>query len=344
MSIFDPTHLPPLPRLKNRIVMSAMTRNFSPEHLATTAMADYYSRRAQEGVGLILTEGIIVHPTGDGYRDVPYLASDREAESWRPVVDRVHQHGGAIFAQLWHCGRISHPDFTGGVAPLSSTARVAEGLNRQNDKPFGDPRALRPDEMPEVYAQFAQAARRAIGVGFDGVELHFGHGYLPDQFLDASINDRKDAYGGTVEGRCRFPLELVDAVVALVPPGKVMIRISPTREMGGIHEWPEMEAMLAHLLPGLAERGLRLLDISCARSTYRETSGRVARLARRWWPHTILGGASLTVSEAEAELRDGVLDLVTWGRHILANPDFVSLLRTGSPLRPFDRAMLARLE
>jgi N-ethylmaleimide reductase len=324
--------------------MSAMTRNFAPEHMATQAMADYYARRADDGLGLILTEGIIVHPTGDGYRDVPYIATEREALSWRPVVERIHRGGGTVFAQLWHCGRISHSDFTGGVAPISSTARAADGMNRQNDKPFGVPHAIKPDEMPEIYKHFAQAGSRALAAGFDGIELHFGHGYLPDQFLDGSVNDRTDAYGGTVEGRCRFSLELLEAVTTLVPPERVMIRISPSREMGAIHEWPDMEAMLAHLLPSFSERGVRLLDISCARSIYRDTSGKVARLARRWWPHTILGGASLTLDEAEAEVQAGVLDLVTWGRHVLANPDFVTRLRTGEPLRPFDRTMLDRLE
>lgn len=344
MKLLEAVHLSPLPPLRNRVVMSAMTRNFAPDHTATPQMAQYYGQRAEREVGLILTEGVIVDPTGDGYRDVPHISTTEQAESWRPVVERIHAANGRVFCQLWHCGRISHSDFTGGVPPVSSTSRTAEGINRQNDKPFGPPRALEPHEMPEVYDLFAQAAKRALHVGFDGVELHFGHGYLVDQFLDGTVNDRSDAYGQTIAGRSRFGLELLERVVGEVPADRVMIRISPSREMSGIHEWPDMDSMLDYLLPAFSALGIRLLDVSCARSNYFLTSGKVIRKARALWPHVLLGGASLTSDEAEQEVRTGLLDLVTWGRHILANPDFVPRLRDNLPLRPFDRSMLSSLD
>lgn len=344
MKLLEAVHIPPLPALRNRVVMSAMTRNFAPNHLVTEAMVDYYGRRAENEVGLILTEGVIIDRSGDGYRDVPYIATSEQAESWRPVLDRVHAAGGRILCQLWHCGRISHSDFTGGVPPVSSTSRPAEGMNRQNDKAFGEPRALEVSEMSAVYDMFAQAARRALTVGFDGVELHFGHGYLVDQFFDGSVNDRTDAYGGSIAGRCRFGLELLERVLSHVSAERVMVRISPSREMNGIHEWPDMEEMLEYMVPRFSEMGLRMLDVSCARSDYFATSGKVIRMVRRLWPHVLLGGASLSIDQAEQEVQSGLLDLVTWGRHILANPDFVPRMRENQPLRPFDRAMLSSLD
>lgn len=320
-----------------------MTRNFSPAHLATEATAAYYARRAQGGAGLILTEGVIVDPSADGYVDVPHIHTADQAASWKPVIEAVQQAGSRIYCQLWHCGRISHADFTGGLPPVSSTGRAAEGMNRQNGKPFGEPRALEAAEMPDIYRQFVRAAELAMGAGFDGVELHMGHGYLVDQFLDARVNDRTDAYGGTVENRCRFALELVEAVLAAVPAKKVAARISPSRFMGEIYDWPDMDDMLAYLVPSLWERGLRVLDISCANADYSETAGRAVRIVRPLWPGVIMGGASLARGQAEAEVQAGLLDLVTWGRAFIANPDFVARLADGRDLAEFDRDMLATL-
>jgi N-ethylmaleimide reductase len=344
VSLFTAAQVPVLGPVQSRTVMAAMTRSFAPDHLANAAMARYYARRAEGGVGLILTEGTIVHPSGDGYRDVPHIATDPQAESWRPVVAAVQAAGGRIFSQLWHCGRISHPDFTGGVAPVSSTARAAEGINRQNDKPFGQPRALDAREMPDIYEMFAAAARRALAVGFDGVQLHMGHGYLVDQFFDARVNDRTDAYGGSVEGRCRFALELLDHVLAAVPAAKVMVRISPSREMGGLYDWPDLEAMIAYLIPQFAARGLRMLDVSCAGSDYSATAARVVRLVRPLWSGLLIGGASLGTTQAEAEHAAGLLDMVTWGRALIANPDLVRRLRDGDEPVAFDRSMLSSLD
>lgn len=336
--------LPVLGAVQSRVAMAAMTRGFAgPGHVATPAMAEYYGRRAAAGVGLILTEGTIVHHSGDGYTDVPHIETNAQAESWKPVISAVKQAGGRIFCQLWHCGRISHPDFTGGQPPVSSTDRAAEGINRQNDKPFGEPRALAPADMPAIYRMFQDAARRALAVGFDGVQLHMGHGYLVDQFFDARVNDRTDAYGGSVENRCRFALELLEAVLADVDPAKVMVRISPSREMGGLYDWPDLDAMLDYLIPAFARLGLGMLDISCANADYAKTSGRIIRMVRPQWTGLLIGGASLTPEQGEAELAAGHVDMVTWGRALIANPDFIAKAQDGQPLAPFDRAMLATL-
>jgi N-ethylmaleimide reductase len=336
---------PFLGAVQSRVVMSAMTRDMAGEgHCATPAMAEYYARRAAGGAGLILTEGTIVHWSGDGYRSVPRLETEAQAASWRMVTSRVHEHGARIFSQLWHCGRISHPDFLDGNQPVSSTNRAADGINRRNDKPFGVPRRLEIAEFESIRTMFVAAASRALDAGFDGVELHMGHGYLPDQFFDARVNDREDAYGGSVENRCRFGLELVRDVLRRCGAIRVMVRISPARFMDGPYDWPDLEAMLEYLIPALDAAGLRMLDISCANADYFETSGRVIRLVRPQWPHLLIGGASLTQNQAQRELDGGYLDLVTFGRALIANPDLVQRFRSGESLQPYDRAMLQTLE
>ncbi|MCC7384158.1 MAG: hypothetical protein IT384_20105 [Deltaproteobacteria bacterium] len=329
---------------RTRTVMAAMTRNFAgPGHTATGDMADYYGRRAEDGVGLVLSEGTIVDVSGDGYIDVPHITNEVQADSWRKVTNRVHRCGGLIFCQLWHCGRISHPDYTGGVAPVSSSEKAAEGVNRQNDKPYGKPRALGEDEMPSIYQLFARGARLALQAGFDGVELHLGHGYLADQFFDARINNRRDRYGGSVANRCRFGLELLERVLTEVGQERVMVRISPSREMNGVYDWPDLEEMVHYLVPRMSDLGLEMLDISCARADYFKTSGRIVRMVRPLWPKILIGGASLSLQQAEEELQ-AHLDMITWGRSILANPDFVSRSRRGEKLREFSREMLSSLE
>lgn len=341
--LFQPLSAPGFIPLRNRTVMSAMSRSFADaDHCPTEAMVRYYERRAQGGAGLILTEGTIIDRSGDGWARAPYIANDRQAQAWRPVVDAVHAAGGMIACQLWHMGRISHADFTGD-APVSSTSRAAVGHNRQNNKPFGDPRALEVEEMPRIYALFADAARRAIDAGFDAVELHAGHGYLPDQFLDGDVNDRTDGYGGSVENRCRFMLELVEAVVRAVPARQVMARISPSRSMGGIHDWPDVDAMIEHLIPRLSQLELGALDVSCANSDYFETSGRMVRKIRPLFNGVIMAGASLTQAQAEAELESGVVDAITWGRAFIANPDLADRMRNSAELVPFEDSMRATL-
>ena len=320
--------------LKNRIVMSAMTRGFADNHhCCTDDIAAYYERRAKDGVALILTEGIVIHSTADGYNNVPHIDTAKQTESWKKVVDKVHATDSKIFAQLWHCGRISHSDYCNGEAPVSSTNKPAAGVNRQNEKLFGTPRALEIDEMPRIYDQFVKAAENAFSAGFDGIEIHMGHGYLIDQFFDSRVNDRNDKYGGSIENRCRFAIELLDVLLKKYPPEKVMVRISPSRFMGELYDWPDLEEMLNYLLPRVDQMGLRLLDISCANADYYETSGRIIRMVRKQWSHFIIGGASLSLEQADEEIKNGLVDMITWGRAILSNADFVERITSGLELK-----------
>ena len=326
--------------LQNRVVMSAMTRGFADvNHCATLNILDYYERRAKNNIGLIITEGIIIHPSADGYNNVPHLFTDDQMLSWKKVVDAVHKYETKIYAQLWHCGRISHRDYTGGLDPVSSTNNQAKGINRQNDKPFGKPKALEVNEMQSIFDMFNHSAELALRAGFDGIQIHMGHGYLVDQFIDGNINDRQDKYGGTIENRIRFAIELLNSLIKKIGNEKIMVRISPSRMMGGLYEWPEMIPTLEKLLTEFDTAGLRQLDISCANSNYFETSGKVIKQIKKKWPHLLIGGASLTIGEAENEINEGSLDMVTWGRAILANPNFVELVEKGLPLKEFDNLM-----
>lgn len=339
-----PCSIPPLNNLQSRIVMAAMTRGFcGKNHTATDEMASYYGLRAANGVGLILTEGTVIHSSGDGYNNVPHIETDEQVESWKIVTKKIRAEGAKIFCQLWHCGRISHPDYTGGKPPISSTNIAADGINRQNNQPFGVPRAMQESDFDLVTRQYVCAAENAVRAGFDGVQLHFGHGYLIDQFLDARVNQRSDEHGGSIENRCRFAINVAKAVIDKLGSGKVMIRISPSREMNGLYEWPDMLQMLTYLLPQFNEIGLRMLDISCANSDYFQTSGKVIRMIRGIWPHLLIGGASLTPAQAEEEVENGNLDMVTWGRALISNPDLPYKIDSGDKLLDFNRDMLANL-
>ena len=331
--------------LKNRVVMSAMTRNFADaDHNPTDLMRAYYERRAANNVGLILTEGTIIHPSGDGYPDVPYIYTDAQMDAWKYITDAVHAYGAKIFCQLWHCGRISHPDYLGGKLPVSSSAVRPEGNAPHMQVPMVTPHALLHDEIPGIVEMFKEAAKKALAAGFDGVEIHGGHGYIIDQFFDSRINQRTDEYGGSIENRCRFGLDIVKAVLDVTGPERTALRISPSREMSGVlYEWLNLDDMIVYLIPQLDVLGLRILDISCARSDtvniYQSTSGKLARMIRPRWPHIIIAGASLPPEEAEKEIADGFVDLVTYGRFILANPDFVKKITAGEPLIPYNPEM-----
>lgn len=344
-SLCAPWSHPLLGAMSSRVVMSAMTRSCAgPGHTATPAMAAYYAKRARGGVGLVLTESTAVTALADGFPDTPRMCTPEQVNSWRLVTDAVHDEGGRIFSQLLHCGRISHEDYTDGAQPVSSTDRRAAGTNRRNAKPYAIPRRLDRSELPQIYEDHRRAAVAALEAGFDGVELHLAHGYLADQFFDARVNDRTDDYGGSVANRCRFGLELTEAVLRELGPQRVMIRISPSRWMDAVHDWPDLEPMLDHLLANLDRMGLRLLDISCARAEYATTSGRVVRLVRPHWPHLLMAGASLSQDTARRELDTGLVDMVTYGRMLIANPDLVERWRADAGLRPYDARLLDTLE
>ena len=238
IDLFTPLNLGGL-TLPNRMVMAPLTRNRAamPGNVPQAMNATYYAQRA--AAGLIISEAAQVSPEGIGYPATPGIHSEQQVQGWRAVNDAVHAAGGHLFAQLWYCGRISHPDLLpDGQQPVSASAIKPEGeaATYEGLKPFVEPRALRTDELPGIVDQYRQAARRAVEAGFDGVEVHSANGYLLDQFLRDGSNQRDDGYGGVLENRSRLLMEVLSAVLESWEPAQVGVRISPENSFNDIHD------------------------------------------------------------------------------------------------------------
>ena len=321
--------------LANRIVMAPMTRNRAGDGEAPTELAaDYYAQRAS--AGLIVSEGTQPSAVGQGYPHTPGLHTDAQEAGWRLVADAVHARGGRIVAQLMHAGRIGHRDITGlqPVAP-SAVTPAGEVFTGQAMTPFEAPRALETDELPGIVADFAQAARRAVAAGLDGVELHAANGYLLHQFLADGTNQRTDGYGGSPQARARFVVEVATAVAAEVGGGRVGIRISPAGTFNDMSE-TETEQTYAALLDGLAPLGLLYLHVVEGPDTA------FAATLRKQWSGPFVLNSGFTGSSDLATAREvvdgGGADLFSIGRAFIANPDLVERLRTGAELNEGDQA------
>ncbi|MDG5978031.1 NADH:flavin oxidoreductase/NADH oxidase, partial [Hydrogenophaga taeniospiralis CCUG 15921] len=235
------THSAPSLQLRNRIVMAPMTRSRAVDHNTPNAlMAEYYGQRAS--AGLIVTEGTSPSPNGLGYARIPGLFTEAHVQGWKLVTDAVHAKGGKIFVQLMHTGRVAHvANLPAGAQVLAPTAEVCPGemfTDTQGMQPHSAPRAMTADDIAHAVAEYARSAQLAIEAGFDGVELHAANGYLIEQFLNANVNHRSDGYGGSIEGRNRFALEVARATVAAIGADRVGIRLSPYGVFNGMGGYP----------------------------------------------------------------------------------------------------------
>ena len=237
-TLFSPIKIGPY-QLAHRVVMAPLTRMRSdPGDIPSNLMVEYYSQRASKG-GLIISEATPVSIRGYGYAGAPGVYSDRQIEGWRRVTDAVHAKGGRLFLQLWHVGRQSHTDLQpNGEPPLAPSAIAAEGYaySRQGEVPFSMPRALTLKEIPGIIEEFRAGATRALRAGFDGVEIHGANGYLPDQFLQDGTNKRTDEYGGPIENRARFLLEITQAAISVWGADRVGVRLSPSGTYGSMSD------------------------------------------------------------------------------------------------------------
>ncbi|MFE9680627.1 alkene reductase [Streptomyces sp. NPDC006285] len=323
--------------LPNRVVMAPMSRvRAAPGGLATPSMATYYAQRAT--AGLIVSEGVQPSLIGQSNPGTPGLHTEEQQASWRPVTEAVHANGGRIFAQLMHGGRVSHPDTTGfqPVGP-SAVPAVGEVFTPTGPQPTPVPRALETAEVPEHARSYAEAARRAVDAGFDGVELHGANGYLISQFLSTNANLRTDRYGGSVAHRIRFAVEAVSATVEAVGAARTGIRLSPGGTFWGVRETDVTELYTA-LLGELARLEVAYVHLEAT------ADEEVLVALRRAWPGTLVMNPVLPMgpkqtgrSEADHWLGLGA-DLISFGRAFIANPDLVERLRTGAPLAPVDEA------
>ncbi|MDQ7808629.1 alkene reductase [Amycolatopsis sp. A133] len=323
--------------LPNRVVMAPMTRvRAAAGGLATPSMATYYAQRAT--AGLIVSEGVQPSPAGQSNPGTPGLHTDEQVASWRPVTAAVHANGGRIFAQIMHGGRVSHPDTTG-LRPVGPSAVPAAGevFTPSGPQPAPVPRALETAEVPEHARSYAEAARRAVDAGFDGVELHGANGYLISQFLSSNANLRTDRYGGSVANRIRFAVEATAATADAVGGARTGIRLSPGGTFWGVEENDVLE-----LYPALL-RELSRLELAYVHLEATVDEDVLLEL-RRLWPGTLVVNPTVPMGpkqtgRAEADHWLGLgADLIGFGRAFIANPDLVERLRTGLPLAPVDEA------
>lgn len=325
--------------LKNRMVMSPMTRNRAPRNLPNALMAEYYSQRA--GAGLIITEGTSPSPNGLGYARIPGLFSVEQAIGWKLATASVHNNEGKLFLQMMHGGRVGNrlnlPPGTELLAPSAVAVKGKIWTDSQREQPYEMPREMTPEDIRKAIGEYAQAARYAITAGFDGVEIHGANGYLINQFLDPDSNRRNDAYGREATGRNRFALEVAAAVIAAIGAERVGIRLSPYglfNDMSGAYTG--IAEQYTELAAGLGRLGLtylHLVDHSSmgAPKPDPNTIQAMSREFRAAGGQIILSGG-YDRDRAEADLQSGAADLIAFGRPFIANPDLVERFRTGEPL------------
>ena len=324
--------------LKNRVVMAPLTRSRSDNAgVPPDFAADYYGQRAN--AGLIISEATNISPQGVGYAYTPGIWSDAQVESWSRIVKTIHANDGLIFLQLWHTGRISHPELQpNGGLPVSASAIKPEGTAFTQDgmKPHVTPRALETDEIPGIVDDYRRAAENAKRAGFDGVEIHSANNYLLEQFVRDSTNTRTDRYGGSIENRLRFPLDVVRAVTEVWGGGaRVGIRLSPATTQPG--ETPldsDPHATYGAYVDALNSFGLLYVHtIEGVTQQTRDVPDGVDFLdLRRRFQGAYIGNNQITLDLAEKELAEGRADLFSFGRPYIANPDLVQRLASGAPL------------
>ncbi|GAA3933926.1 alkene reductase [Hymenobacter algoricola] len=321
--------------LKNHVVMAPLTRSRALGNVPNALMATYYGQRA--GAGLIITEGTSPAANGLGYSRIPGLYSPAQVAGWKLVTDAVHAKGGHIFVQLMHTGRISHPlNLPAGAEMVAPSALAAAGemwTDQEQMQPQPTPRALTTAEVKELVQQHVQSARLAIEAGFDGVELHGANGYLIEQFLNPAANQRTDEYGGSLENRSRFALEVAAGVVAAIGAERVGIRLSPYSQAGDLKPFDDLDAQYLYLAEQLQQLGLvylHLVDHSSMGGAKVPTE-LVAGIRERFTNTLILSGG-YDKPRAEADLQSGKGDLITFGRPFISNPDLVARMQQDAEL------------
>ncbi|MGR5284408.1 alkene reductase [Vibrio maritimus] len=340
-SMFQPIQLGSL-TLKNRIVMPPMTRSRAsqPGNVANDMMAEYYAQRAQ--AGLIVAEGTQISPMGQGYAWTPGIYSQEQIAGWKKVTDAVHDKDGAIFAQLWHVGRVTHPDNIGGEQPISSSALKAENVkvfvdNGSNEPGFVDvvePRAMTKQDIEDVIGQYRQAALNAVEAGFDGIELHGANGYLINQFIDSEANNRDDEYGGSIENRLRFLDEVVAAVVDAIGADKVGVRLAPFTSLNGTVDKTPVETYTAaaRVLDKHNVVYMHIAEVDWDDAP--DTPAEFKTAVREAYQGTIIYAGRYNQEKAEQAILGGLADMVGFGRPFIANPDLPSRIQHGYPLAP----------
>jgi N-ethylmaleimide reductase len=327
-------------RLSSRVVMSPLTRaRAEAGHVPGKLVEEYYAQRA--GAGLIIAECTMTAVDGSAFANEPGIYSLEQIAAWKKVVDAVHARGGLIALQIWHPGRATHALLNGGVTPISSAAkRNREGQvhTSQGALDYPVPRRLDDGELAGVVELFRAGAENARDAGFDAIEVHGAHGYLLDQFLRDSVNDRDGEYGGSIENRARLLFEVVDAVIGVFGAGRTGVRISPLVGFNDISD-SDPRGLVQHVAEQLARRGAAFLDLRHA--DYADPAEQeLARIARAAYSGTLMRNGGFDQASGEAALAAGGTDAIIYGKPFIANPDLVERFRQGAALAPVDFATL----
>ena len=342
-SLFQPIQLGKF-LLKNRIVMPPMTRSRAtqPGNEANGIMAEYYSQRT--GAGLIVSEGTQISALGQGYAWTPGIYSASQINGWKKVTEAVHEKGGVMFAQLWHVGRVSHPDNTGGVQPISSSTLKAENVKVFVDDGVGapgfvdvvEPRQMTKADIKAVIEEYRQAALNALEGGFDGIELHAANGYLINQFIDSNANNRTDEYGGSIENRLRFLGEVVGAMVDAIGVDRVGVRLAPFTSLNGtVDDTPiETYSAAAALLNIYNVVYIHIAEVDWDDAP--ETPVSFKENIRAAYQGTLIYAGRYDAEKGEQAINSGLADMIGFGRPFVSNPDLPNRIKHGYPLASHD--------
>ncbi|MDA7087232.1 alkene reductase [Pseudomonas sp. SA3-5] len=325
-TLFDPIKIGEL-ELANRIIMAPLTRTRADAGRVPNAlMAEYYVQRAS--AGLIISEATAVTPMGVGYPDTPGIWSDAQVRGWSNITKAVHAHGGKIVLQLWHVGRISHPSYLNGAAPVAPSA-IAPAGHVSLVRPLTEyvtPRALETEEIADIVEAYRQGAENAKAAGFDGVEIHGANGYLLDQFLQDSTNQRSDRYGGSLENRARLMLEVTDAVISVWGAGRVGMHLAPRADSHDMGDSQRAETF-TYIARELGKRGIAFI---CARE--KEADDSLAPSLKQAFGGVFIANERFTKAQANAWLESGKADAVAFGIPFIANPDLPARLAEDAAL------------
>ncbi|KAF0700798.1 Aste57867_8689 [Aphanomyces stellatus] len=331
LNLFSPIKVGSL-NLANRIFMAPLTRTRAgPTHVPNALMAEYYRQRTS--AGLIVSECSMVQPNTSVYGGEPGLYTFEQLEAWKQVTDAVHDQGGAIFNQIWHAGRVAHPEKNDGAENVGPSALAVQGKGKAVAPAI--PRMLREDEIPGLVEAFATAADHAVNIsGFDGVEIHGANGFLIDQFLRDGSNHRTDGYGGSLENRARLLKEVLAAVTDAVGPSNVGIRFSPLNAYNSMGDSDPL-AVSAHVAKLCQHFDLAYVHVM-RWGFFQPKKGNVLPVFREHFKNTLIGNMGYTKDEANAAIADGLVDAISFGNAFLANPDLPARFASGAKLNRGD--------
>ena len=331
-TLLSPINIGPY-HLSNRLVMAPLTRMRAPDSCPTDLMTTYYAQRAS--AGLIISEATPISTQGVGYPATPGIYNESQVKSWKKITEAVHAKKGHIFMQLWHVGRISHPDFHGGQLPVAPSAIAPKGnaITPSGMQAFVTPRALETNEIPGIIDDYKRAAQNALDAGFDGIEIHSANGYLLDEFLRDGTNKRTDIYGGSVANRARFLLEVTDALIGVCGADRVGIRLSPSGTFNDMSD-SNPESIFVYLLKQLNTLELAYVHIVDALEGDIRHGANVIKLEtlRAAYNGTLIVCGGYDQTRADETLAKGLADAVAFGQLYIANPDLAERFKLKAPL------------